>query len=167
MAESIKKNLSEVELTNVKEILKSHQEENGNIITLLQSIQEKFSFLPNYILKYLALKLKIPLAKLYGVATFYAQFSFNKKGKYVVTVCDGTACHVKGSPLLIAFLESFLEIKNGETSKDEMFTLETVACLGCCAIAPVIVVNEEVFGNLTMNKTKKIINKFKKEAGVQ
>jgi NADH:ubiquinone oxidoreductase subunit E len=154
--------IDRIELDIVNSIIENHKKNKGNSITLLQDIQEKFGYLPYVILSYTSKKLKIPLADLYGVATFYAQFSFNKKGKYVITCCDGTACHVKGAPLLIEFCENYLGIKPGETTKDGLFTLETVACFGCCAISPVITINDDFYGNLTPKKTKQILDKLKK-----
>ncbi|MBD3350079.1 MAG: NADH-quinone oxidoreductase subunit NuoE [Candidatus Lokiarchaeota archaeon] len=156
--------ISDVEIQDLDEILEKHKEGKGNNVTLLQLIQNHYGYLPDYALKYVSSKLKIPLAELYGVATFYAQFSFTEKGKYVVTCCDGTACHVKGAPLLIEYLEDQLKIKSGETTDDKLFTLETVACLGCCAISPVIVINDVYYGNLTLNKVKKILKKVRKKA---
>lgn len=164
MTEILTKKLTEVELTNIDDILKIHKEENGNIITLLQQIQEKFGYLPTHVLHYVSEKLKISLAEIYGVATFYAQFTFIQKGKYVITCCDGTACHVKGAPLIIEFIENELGIKNGETTEDLLFSLETVACLGCCAISPVCVINEEIYGHLNLNKVKTILRKIQKQS---
>ncbi|MBD3352162.1 MAG: NAD(P)H-dependent oxidoreductase subunit E [Candidatus Lokiarchaeota archaeon] len=115
-------------------------------------------------MRYISNKLYVPMAKIYGIATFYAQFSFTEKGKYVITCCDGTACHVKGAPLLIEFLENELNIKSGETSNDRLFSLEIVACLGCCAISPVIVINDVYYGNLTVQKLRKIVKNLKKES---
>lgn len=162
LSEVFQKKINEVEMTEIEDILKIHNEEKGNIITLLQHIQEKFGYLPSHVLNYVSHKLKISLAEIYGVATFYAQFSFNEKGKYVITSCDGTACHVKNGTLILEYIEKELGIKSGETTEDKLFSIETVACLGCCAIAPVCVINEEVYGNLTIKKMQKILNKIKK-----
>ncbi|MCP4760129.1 MAG: NADH-quinone oxidoreductase subunit NuoE [archaeon] len=155
--------MTELEMEGINKILEEHKKEEGNIVTLLQAIQEYYSYLPPHVLFFIAKKLEIPIAEFYSVATFYTQFSFIPKGKYVITVCDGTACHIKNSPLLISFLENELNIKDGETTEDEMFSLESVACLGCCAIAPACVINEEVFGNLTLKKMKKILKQYKKK----
>ena len=109
-----------------------------------------------------SLKLKIPPAEIYGVATFYTQFKFHEIGRHLIVCCDGTACHVKGSTLLLKFIEGFLQIKSGETTKDKLFSIESVACLGCCAISPVCIIDGEIYGNLTTNKVRKILYKLKK-----
>ncbi|MFX1556640.1 MAG: NADH-quinone oxidoreductase subunit NuoE [Promethearchaeota archaeon] len=147
----------------VKKILDAFENENGNTISLLQQIQEQYGYLPEYILNYLSEELKIPIAKIYGIATFYSQFSFTEKGKYVITCCDGTGCHVKGTPLLLEYLENQLNIKSGQTTKDKMFTLEVVRCLGCCAISPVCIINNKIYGNLNIRKLAKILKKLEKE----
>lgn len=148
----------------LKDILETHEKEHGNIISLLQDVQEKYGYLPREVLNELSVKLKLPLSEIYGIATFYAQFTFNPKGEYAITVCDGTACHVQNSPLLREFLEINLDIKSGETTNDGKFSLETVACIGCCAIAPALIVNEEVHGNMTLKKVSRLLNKLKKQA---
>jgi NADH-quinone oxidoreductase subunit E len=158
------KSIDGIELEIANSIIETYKKSNGNKITLLQHVQEKFGFLPSAILSYLSKKLKISLAELYGIATFYAQFKFMEKGKYVITCCDGTACHVKGAPLLVEFCESYLGIKPGQTTKDKLFSLETVACFGCCAISPVIMINDEFYGNLTLKKLKQILGKIKKDS---
>lgn len=155
--------IGDVELDTVEEILNVFHEESGNIINVLQAIQKKYGYLPRHVLSYVSNKLSIPLSEIYSVATFYTQFSFEEKGKYVITCCDGTACHVKGAPLLIEFLETNLGIKDGQTTEDKLFSLETVACLGCCALAPVIIVNEKLYGHIELKKVKRIIDKIRKE----
>jgi NADH-quinone oxidoreductase subunit E len=115
-------------------------------------------------LYYLSEELKIPPAEVYGVATFYTQFKLSPKGKHVITCCEGTACHVKGGQALLTYLENSLGIKSGETTADEMFSLESVACLGCCAISPVCIIDDKIHGNLTLKKVKKLITKLKKES---
>lgn len=154
---------TKADIQKLEPIMKEYTTVHQNMITLLQEVQEKFGYLPKHILNYVSDELKVPLAKIYGIATFYAQFSFTPKGKFVITVCDGTACHVKGAPLLQEFLETELKIKPGETTKDLGFTLQIVACLGCCGIAPVAFVNENVHGDLTPAKLKVILNKYRKE----
>ena len=167
VTETIQMKLSDVELGHIEDILKNYEENKGNVVTLLQNIQETFGYIPRHVVSYISNKLKIPEAKIYGVATFYAQFTFNPKGKYVITCCDGTACHVKGAPLMIELLESKLGIKDGETTEDLLFTIESVACLGCCAIAPVCIINEDIYGNLSINKLNKLLRKLRKAEGLK
>lgn len=149
----------------IERILRNYREEYGTIISLLQDIQDHYNFLPSYILSLVSRELKIPLSKIYSVATFYAQFSFTEKGKYNITVCDGTACHVKGGPLLSDYLTSQLGIKAGETSADKLFSIEVVRCLGCCAISPVMIVEDKIHGNLTVKKVSNLLHKIKVNEG--
>ena len=139
-----------------------YEKENNSLIPLLQQIQDRFGYLPKEALEELALYLGIPLSRIYGVATFYAQFNFSPLGKYVVKVCRGTACHVNGAVNIAQELEDELGIKENETSSDGLVTLQPVACLGCCSLAPVIMVNEKVFGNLTPAAVRRIAKKIKK-----
>jgi len=146
----------------IEQILMNYRDDNGNIISVLQNIQDHYNFLPSYVLNIISRELKIPLSKIYSVATFYTQFSFNKKGKHIITVCDGTACHVKGGPLLRDYISTQLGIQPGETTDDKFFSLEEVSCLGCCAIAPVLIIDDKIHGSLTVRKVNKILNKVKK-----
>ncbi|MBN2157157.1 MAG: NAD(P)H-dependent oxidoreductase subunit E [Candidatus Lokiarchaeota archaeon] len=161
------------DITNIEErkaienIIRNYREDSGTVISLLQDIQGHYNYLPAYILQLLSRELKIPLSKIYSVATFYAQFSFNEKGKHIITVCDGTACHVKGGPLLYDYLINQLGIHGGETTPDKIFSIEIVRCLGCCAISPVMIVDDELYGNLNMQKISKILSKIRKEEMIQ
>lgn len=163
MKQRVYKNLDQNQRNQIKKILKIN-EKDGNIISILQQIQDSFGYLPENVLLNISKELKIPLSEIYGIATFYAQFTFNPKGKIAITTCDGTACHVQGGPLLKEYIETNLQIKSGETTEDGLFSLKTVACIGCCAIAPAIIVNEEVHGNLTFQKISKLMTKLKKRA---
>ncbi|NVM31341.1 MAG: NAD(P)H-dependent oxidoreductase subunit E [Candidatus Helarchaeota archaeon] len=154
--------ISELRRKEVNKIIRINASEDGNLISLLQKVQRKYNYLPPDVLYYISEKLKIPPAEVYGVGTFYTQFKLIPKGKNVITCCEGTACHIKGGQPLLTYLEIFLGIKSGETTKDEMFSLESVACLGCCAISPVCIVNDKIHGNLTLKKLKKIVTQFKK-----
>src|SRR5574340_1783226 len=122
----------------VKEIVDRHGAKKNSLIAILQDIQEEFKYLPKEALKFLKKVLDVPLARIYEVATFYNAFSLTPRGKYLVEVCAGTACHVKGAFNLLENLERELKIKCGETTKGGMFTLEQVRCLGCCSLAPVV-----------------------------
>lgn len=141
-------------------ILNKYQGKIGTLIPILQEIQTKFSYLPEISLKEVSDKMKIPLSQIYGVATFYAQFKLQPRGKNVIRICEGTACYVRGGSLLKQHLEEKLNIKVGETTPDRKFTLESVACLGTCFLAPVIMVNDEYYGSLTPKKLEKVLNKY-------
>ncbi|MBU1096076.1 MAG: NADH-quinone oxidoreductase subunit NuoE [Ignavibacteriae bacterium HGW-Ignavibacteriae-2] len=137
--------------------------DKSSLIPLLQDTQDKFGYLPETELNDISDFLNIPLSSIYGVATFYNQFRLTPLGKNVIRVCRGTACHVKNSVNILQALETELKIKAGETTRDKFFTIETVACIGACSIAPVISVNDEYYGRLTVKEIPKIINKYKRE----
>ncbi|MDZ7370370.1 MAG: NADH-quinone oxidoreductase subunit NuoE [candidate division KSB1 bacterium] len=132
------------------------------LIAILQDIQQVHGYLPEKELQKVAKHSGLPMARIYGVATFYNQFRLQPLGKYVIRVCRGTACHVKGSFNILQTLENELGIKAGQTTRDLMFTIETVACIGACSIAPVIMVNDECYGKLDSKKVKKLLNDFRK-----
>lgn len=136
------------------------------LIPLLQDIQSHYGYLPEDILSQVAEFINMPFASVYGVATFYNQFRLTPLGKYVIRVCRGTACHVKNSANVLIALESELEIKAGSTTRDKLFTLETVACIGACSIAPVININNEYYGRLTIQEIPKIIKKYRNMAKI-
>lgn len=148
------------EKNEIDSILKSYKYEKENIISILQEIQERFGYLPSNFITYLSNQLKISAAEIFSIATFYSQFTFQKRGKYVIVCCDGTACHVKGGPLILNFIENKLGIKSGETTEDLIFSIESVACLGCCAISPVCVINGQIHGDLTLKKMNNILQKL-------
>ena len=132
-----------------------------NIIALLQDIQELNNFVSDESIVKLSKELGIPAVNLYGVLTFYSQFKLKEPGKNHVCVCRGTACHVKKSDELLKLIEDLLKIKSGETTKDMLFSLEAVNCIGACAKAPAIMINKKVYGELDKDKTRKLINKFR------
>lgn len=136
--------------------------EEGRLIPLLQRAQEADGFLTRERMEEIHIESGIPLAQIYGVATFYAQFRMTPVGKNLVRVCHGTACHVSGAKDITKALEDSLHICNGETTSDRLFTLETVSCLGCCSLAPVIMINNDTYGNLTEKEVKKIIKTYQK-----
>jgi len=140
--------------------------QEGKLIPLLQEAQQLDGYITRDRILEIHKKSGIPITHIYGVATFYAQFRFKPVGKNMVRVCHGTACHVSGAKDITAACEDFLAIPNGETTSDRLFTLETVACLGCCSLAPVIMINNDTFGNLAPKDIRKILNKYKKEGGV-
>lgn len=147
----------------VEQILQKHQYKKENLIKILLDVQKLYRYLPQDVINYIAVALKIPPAKIFGVGTFYAQFSLKPKGEYTILLCDGTACHMEGSTSLLKALEEELNIKPGEVTKDLKFSVDQVGCLGACALAPAMVINGEVYGNLTPERVKEIIRKLKEE----
>ena len=136
--------------------------EEKALIAILQSAQEHYRYLPKEIFPYLAEKLNISQAKIYGVVTFYENFSMEQKGKYVIKVCDGTACHVRRSVPVLNELRNQLGLKEGQkTTDDHLFTVETVSCLGACGLAPVMMVNETVYSAMTPEKVREVLKSIK------
>jgi len=157
------------ELTNdaiksMNKILNASNKDPRNLIQILQDLQDEFRYLPEKVISYVAKEMNVSEHKIYGVATFYNQFKFIKPGKHTISVCIGTACHVKGAPSLINKLTEVLKIEPGETTKDEQFSLEGVFCLDCCASAPIMVVDDDVYGNMTSAKVKRTVSKYQKKA---
>jgi len=144
----------------VAKIMERYDYDASQLISMLHDTQAKFNYLPKEALEFLSEKLKVPLPEVYRIATFYKAFSLNPKGKYHVKVCLGTACHVRGSQRILEQAELRLGIKNNETRKDGLFSLESVNCLGCCAIGPVIMVNEEFIGNVKTSQVERILKKY-------
>ncbi|MBU2553132.1 MAG: NAD(P)H-dependent oxidoreductase subunit E [Bacteroidetes bacterium] len=149
-------------------IIEEHQSQRSRLITILQQVQHEYRYLPQEVLTYIATALDMPVAEVYGVATFYAHFTLNPKGKYVIKVCNGTACHVKGSMKLVDVLFDKLKLNEQKNTTDDMlFTVETVSCLGACGLAPVMVINESVYGQVDGKKAGEIIDEIvAKEGGV-
>nr|WP_297063276.1 NADH-quinone oxidoreductase subunit NuoE [Thermococcus sp.] len=143
--------------------LSEYPPEPSSLIPLLQRTQERFGYLPREALEEIANYLRIPLSRVYGVATFYAQFRFEPLGKYIVKICHGTACHVNGAITIAQAITEELGIEEGQTTEDGLITLERVACLGCCSLAPVVMINDKVFGKLTPDKVRKLIKKLREE----
>ena len=145
-----------------KEIFNKYPpKDRSNLIPMLQDTQDIYGYLPEDAIQEIADHLGMALSGVYGVATFYNQFRLTPLGKYVIRVCRGTACHVKGSADVLFALEQELECQAGDTTRDKLFTLETVACIGACSIAPVISVNDEYFGRVAGKEVPKIIKKFR------
>lgn len=144
-----------------KPILEKYHREKGSVISILQDIQEEFGYIPEEAVFWFSRRLNIPASRFYGVATFYAQFYLRPRGKNIITVCCGTACHVRGADAIINRITTDLAIAEGEdTTEDRQFTIENVACVGACSIAPVVLVNKKVYGKMTPEKMSKLIEKF-------
>jgi len=141
--------------------LKSLEKDQTNLIKALQLEQEENEYISDESIKKIANYFDLPLVEVEGVVSFYAQFKRVKPGKHKISVCDGTACHIKGSPLVLNWVTDELGIKDGETDEKGLFSLETVACLGCCSLAPVMSVNGKVFGKLDRKSLLKILKKYK------
>jgi len=149
-----------INLKKLEKIIEPYKNIKGALIPILQKTQEEFGYLSEEAMNYIAESLKINPSDVYGVASFYAQFRFTPMGKYVIKTCHGTACHVGGIKILDAMLKEKLGIVNGETTKDGLFTIHEVACLGCCSLAPVVMINEKTYGKLTNDKLSKIIDQY-------
>ena len=148
------------------ELIDDVMAENGNrqsaLIIVMQAVQQKYRYLPRPALEYISEKLNVSQAKIYGIATFYENFSLNPKGKYVIKICDGTACHVRKSIPIVDAFRAELSLRDKECTTDDMlFTVETVSCLGACGLAPVITVNDKVYPAMTPEKVRELISKLK------
>ena len=152
--------LGEDEKMPVDEILERHKENRSPLIPVLQDINGRFNYLPPPILSYVSFKLNISLAHILRVATFYAFFSLEPRGKHIVSVCMGTACHVRGGERLLEKLEDELGIKSGQTTEDKKYSLEMVRCIGCCALSPVIRVDERVYSRVRYNTVMDTLMKY-------
>jgi NADH:ubiquinone oxidoreductase subunit E len=148
-------------------LIAEHKNEKGALMPVLQGAQGIFGCVSEDVQKVIAEGLGVTLAEVYGVATFYAQFSLHPKGEFLISVCLGTACYVKGSQNVLDKLEQVLEIPVGTTTADGKFTLEATRCLGCCGLAPVMMINGEVYGRMTPDEVPGIIEKYKAKAGAE
>lgn len=137
--------------------------EPGSLIPLLQAAQRDYSYIPEAAIHYLSNIVRIPSAQIYGVITFHTQFRLKPLGKYLLRICNGTACHVNGSKLMGQVIEDELGIQVGQTTEDGLFTLQSVACLGCCSLSPVMMINEDTHGRLEPNKIRKILKSYQAE----
>lgn len=154
-----------IDLKKVDEIINAYGAKKSYLIAMLQKVQEEFRYLPIEALTYIGTKVEdVSPATVYGVATFYAQFSLEPKGKYEIKVCDGTACHVRGSMPVLNAINQCLKLKDGVfTSEDGLFSVETVSCLGACGLAPVMVINGTVYPKMTSDAVKIVIETLRKE----
>jgi NADH-quinone oxidoreductase subunit E len=146
-----------VDLQRTEEILGRYQPEARHLISVLQDIQLAYRYLPRPALERVSRTLGVPLAKVFGVATFYKAFSLVPKGEKVLRVCTGTACHIRGAPLILNELKTRLGVSPGQTTPDQKFSLEAVNCVGACALAPVVMVNDTAHGNLSVTKVRRLV----------
>ncbi len=151
----------DVDLRQIDSIIQKYKSKKGNLIPLLQGVQEVFGYIPHEAFIKLNKDVGLELTAMYGVATFYSQFRLNPVGKHIIKVCHGTACHVQSASKITEALMDSLKINDGETTEDNMFTLESVACLGCCSLAPVMMIGDETYGKLSGKSSVKVIKNIK------
>lgn len=156
-----------METTTIDDILDRHERDRSAIIAILQDLQEEVNYLPEGALRYVAERLDIPVSKVYSLATFYRAFSLKPRGRHLIHVCTGTACHVRGAVRILDALERELGIHAGETDEQMEFTLETVNCLGACALGPVVVVDSEYHGEMNSAKVGRLLKKMSRERSNQ
>jgi len=151
----------DIRLEKVRDITKKFKEMKGALIPVLHEVQKLFGYLPEEALHVVSEELDIPMSEIYGVSTFYSQFSLEPKGEHIIKVCLGTACYVKGAQDIIERLSSVLDVEVGKTTKDGKFTLEAARCLGACGLAPVLMVDDKVYGRLIPADVIRIIEEYK------
>lgn len=151
----------DVDIELLNPLIEKYKNKKGNLIPLLQGTQEIYGYIPSDAFNKISDETGLELSDMYGVATFYAQFRLKPVGKHIIKVCHGTACHVQNANEITESLQDALKIKDGETTEDGLFTLESVACLGCCSLAPVMMIGDETYGNLTGNQAVKIVKNIR------
>ena len=150
------------EYNKIDNIMKNHSWEESSLISILQETENLYDYLPSWALRHISEKLNIPMIQVYGVASFYNAFHLTRHGKQLIRVCEGTACHVKGGHKVMEELERKMNLKAGETTKDLNFTLERVNCLGCCALGPIVMVDDKYYGQMSPAKLGSIIKQLQK-----
>ena len=150
-----------VDLTLLDGVLSEYASVKGSLITILQHTQEIYGYLPKEAIELICERTGIATSEIMGVGTFYTQFRFEPVGKYLIMLCQGTACHVNGSELILQTIKDELGIDDGQTTEDGLFSLKCVACLGCCSLSPVMMINEDTYGSLTPAKAKEIVRKIR------
>lgn len=152
--------VSDVE-ARTREIVSPWKGKKGGLIPILQAVQKEFGYLPAEAMETISHELKVPTAELYGVATFYAQFHLKPRGRHVIRVCRGTACHVRGSLKILEKVKEILKVEENSTTDDLRFTLEPVACVGACGLAPVMMVDDDTHGRMTPDKLTSVLSQYK------
>lgn len=153
-----------VDLSLIAPVLDEYADVKGSLITILQNTQEIYGYLPKEAIELISERTGIATSEIMGVGTFYTQFRFEPVGKYLIMLCQGTACHVNSSELILQTIKDELGIDDGQTTQDGLFSLKCVACLGCCSLSPVMMINEDTYGSLTPDKTKKILKELREAA---
>ncbi|MCM8758605.1 MAG: NAD(P)H-dependent oxidoreductase subunit E [Candidatus Omnitrophica bacterium] len=151
------------EKEKIDNVLISYRVDKSKIVPILQDIQAEFGFLPEGVLRYISKQLNIPLSQIYSISTFYRAFSLKPRGKHLVTVCLGTACHVKGGQKIVEIIQNTFNIKPGETTNDGLLTLETVNCLGACALGPIVILDGIYHGHVTLSKLNFLLKDISNE----
>ncbi len=159
--EKITEEQEQVDVNLLDSLIEKYKDKKGNLIPLLQGTQDIFGYIPHEAFEKISSEVGIELSDMYGVVTFYAQFRLNPVGKHIIKVCHGTACHVQNANAITDAIKESLKINDGETTEDGMFTLESVACLGCCSLAPVMMIDNDTSGKLTGGQAVKIIRNIK------
>ncbi len=154
-------NQEKVDLSLLDPLIEKLKDKKGNMIPLLQGVQDIYGYIPGDAFLKLSNETGLKLNEMYGVATFYTQFRLNPVGKHIIKVCHGTACHVQNAQVITDALQDALKIEDGETTEDSLFTLESVACLGCCSLAPVMMIGDSTYGKLTGKEAVKVIKELK------
>jgi NADH-quinone oxidoreductase subunit E len=156
-----------VNVSKVNDILEKHGAKRERMIAILLDCQEEYFFLPREVLEAVAAGVKVPLTSVLAIATFFKAFSLKPIGRHPIRVCNGTACNIKGGPLLVDALERELKIKKGETTPDDLFGLDTVNCIGCCGLAPVITVGQDVHGKVKISSVPKMVKQYQPKAPLE
>ena len=152
-----------MELATIEAIIRQHGAQKSALIAMLQDVQREYTYLPRDVLQHLSRTLDVPLSRAYSLATFYRAFSLKPKGRHPVAVCLGTACHVKAAVKIIEKFERELGIKTGQTTADLAFGLEQVRCLGCCGLAPVVTVGQDLYGKVSLTKVDQIVRQYRQK----
>ena len=158
-------NHEKVDLTLLEDVLAHYADVKGSLITILQKTQEIYGYIPIEAVYHISGRTGLTPAKIMGVATFYSQFRFQAVGKYLIMICKGTACYVNGAERIIEAVQEELGIGDNQTTEDGLFSLSLVSCLGCCSLAPVMMINEDTYGSLTPDKVRKILRDIREKEG--
>ena len=150
----------QIDISSLENIINAYKEISSGLIPLLQRMQDRFTFIPAQAFKLIDKELNIPESESLGVATFYTQFKLKPAGKYSIKICKGTACHVQNASKILDVISEYLQVKPGETTEDQLFTLELVSCLGCCSLAPAIMIGDETYGKLDDRSAISIIKEI-------
>ena len=156
-----KKETIDIDLTLLDPLIARYKGQKGNVIPLLQGVQDIYGYIPRPAFEKISQETGLELSEMFGVATFYSQFRLPPVGRHIIKVCHGTACHVQNANEITESMEDTLKVKDGETTGDRLFTLESVACLGCCSLAPVMMIGDQTYGKLTGNEAMKIVKNIR------
>ncbi len=152
-----------MEMEKVDQMLKDREGSSYELIEILQDVQEAYNYLPEEVLRVVSERIEVPLIEVFRVANFYKSFTLSPRGRYLLTICTGTACHIRGSPMFLNEVLRELDISSGETTKDGMFTVETVNCLGACALGPIVVLNGKHYGHMTTKRLRVLMKRIQEQ----